>query len=165
MKQKATLNNIIFLSIKNKYVHKDSKSNRTRRYSKSWTNNRVQITPRLYFSDITFNGGIPDKSLFCDTEDEEEGYEISFYLPIKHYSDDLGEMKIEKSYAKLTSVNVPSHYLPFAVDWGGNYFAIDLQSGNIVLLFMDLGEFTEDCIEYLAESYSEFVENLVKAED
>ena len=22
---------------------------------------------------ITFNGGIPDKSLFCDTEDEEEG--------------------------------------------------------------------------------------------
>ena len=66
---------------------------------------------------------------------------------------------------KLTSVNVPSHYLPFAVDWGGNYFAIDLQSGNIVLLFMDLGEFTEDCVEYLAESYSEFVENLVKAED
>lgn len=30
---------------------------------------------------------------------------------------------------------------------------------------MDLGEFTEDCVEYLAESYSEFVENLVKAED
>ena len=72
---------------------------------------------------ITFNGGIPDKSLFCDTEDEEEGYEIIFYLPIKYYSDDLGEMKIEKSYAKLTSVNIPSHYLPFAVDWGGNYFA------------------------------------------
>ena len=93
---------------------------------------------------ITFNGGIPDKSLFCDTEDEEEGYEISFYLPIKYYSDD---------------------YLPFAVDWGGNYFAIDLRSGNIVLLFMDLGEFTEDCIEYLAESYNEFVGNLVKAED
>ena len=58
-------------------------------------------------------------------------------------------MKIEKSYAKLTSVNVPLHYLPFAVDWGGNYFAIDLKTEEVVLLLMDLGEFTEDCIEYL----------------
>ena len=114
---------------------------------------------------LTFNGGVPDKALFCDAEDEEDGYEISFYLPVKYYSDDLGEMKIEKSYAKLTSVNVPLHYLPFAVDWGGNYFAIHLKTEEVVLLLMDLGEFTEDCIEYLAPNYSEFVENLIEAKD
>ncbi len=74
-------------------------------------------------------------------------------------------MTIERSYSNLTSKGIPKNYLPFVLDWGGNYFSIDLETNNIVLLLMDLGPFTDDAVKYLTRGFNNFIDNLEEGEE
>ena len=89
------------------------------------------------------NGGIADKSYFYVEEDE--GFvEVSL---------------------KLTDKGIPKRYLSFAVDWGGNYFAIDLETNEVVLLLMDLGEFTDSSVKHLSSCFLNFINELEEEGD
>lgn len=110
------------------------------------------------------NGGVPDKSHFY-IEKDDDFVEISLFIPILYTNDDLGGMSVELSYKYLTKIGIPHKYLPFGVDWGGNYFSLDLETGNIVLLLMDLGDFSDKCIKYIAHNFSSFINNLQEHEE
>ena len=110
------------------------------------------------------NGGVADKSYYYVEEDE--GFvEVSFFIPIKYPSTDLGNIDIATSYSHLVSKGIPNKYLPFAVDWGGNLFSIDLETNKIVLLLMDLGDFTEESIKYLTKGFLNFMKALEEEGD
>ena len=110
------------------------------------------------------NGGIADKSYFYVEEDE--GFvEVSFFIPINYPSGELGNLDVLKSYLKLTDKGIPKRYLPFAVDWGGNYFAIDLETNEVVLLLMDLGEFTDSSVKHLSSCFLNFINELEEEGD
>lgn len=108
---------------------------------------------------LNSNGGIASKNYFY-VEADEGCVEISFFIPIKYPSERLGNMEIITTWNNLVAKGLIKNYLPFAVDWGGNYFALDLISGNIVLLLMDMGELTDSTIKYLANDFLHFVDNL-----
>lgn len=108
---------------------------------------------------LKFNGGVPDNAYFY-VEKDEDFVEISFFIPIKYPSEKLGELEVSKSYHKLNTIGVPKNYLPFAVDWGGNYFSIDLSNSDIVLLLMDLGEFSDESVKYLTTGFENFIDSL-----
>ncbi len=112
---------------------------------------------------LSSNGGISDKNYFYVERDF--GFvEINFFLPLKYPIDSFGDMRIEKSYNKLVDIGVPQ-YLPFAIDFGGNYFALDLTTNDIVMLYMDLGEVTEDAVKYLTTGFSNFIDSLEEEGD
>ena len=70
---------------------------------------------------LHFNGGVADKTHFY-VEDDDGYVEVSFFIPIKYPSTDLGNIDIATSYSHLVSKGIPNKYLPFAVDWGGKSF-------------------------------------------
>ena len=110
------------------------------------------------------NGGVADKSYYYVEEDE--GFvEVSFFIPINYPSDELGNLDVLNSYLKLTDKGIPKRYLPFAVDWGGNYFAIDLETNEVVLLLMDLGEFTDSSVKHLSSCFLNFINELEEEGD
>lgn len=113
---------------------------------------------------LKVNGGVPNKTYFYVEKDD--GYvEVSFFLPIRFDTTALSNMTIERSYTNLISKGIPTNYLPFALDWGGNYFSIDLETNNIVLLLMDLGSFTDDSVKHLTIGFDNFVDNLEEGEE
>ncbi|WP_404811834.1 SMI1/KNR4 family protein [Capnocytophaga canimorsus] len=105
------------------------------------------------------NGGIPSKTYFY-VENDDDYVEISFFIPIKYPSDKLANMIVEESYNKLVQIGMPNYYIPFALDWGGNYFSIDTTNNNVILLLTDLGEFSEKSIKYLSQDFKGFIDNL-----
>jgi hypothetical protein len=113
---------------------------------------------------LSSNGGVSDKNCFY-VEDDEGYVEVSFFLPIKYPSDNLGNMNIETTYENLISKGIPKDYLPFAVDWGGDYFSLNLKTNDIVLLLMDLGVFNENAVKYLTTGFSNFIDNLEEEGD
>jgi cell wall assembly regulator SMI1 len=108
---------------------------------------------------LSSNGGVSDKNYFY-FEKHDEYLEVSLFIPIAYPSDKLGNLTIEKSYGHLTRAGIPKKYLPFATDWGGNYFSIDLETNDVVLLLMDLGEFTERSVQHLTMGFSHFLDEL-----
>ncbi len=110
------------------------------------------------------NGGVADKNHFYVEADD--GYvEVSFYIPIKYPSSELGNMDILSSYNSLVNKGFPKNYLPFAVDWGGNYFSINLATNEIVLFLMDLGDFTNDAVKFLSKGFLNFINELEEEEE
>lgn len=73
---------------------------------------------------------------------------------------------MEKGFWDFKSKKIiPEKYLPFANDSGGNVFCINLDSKEIVLVYLDLGEVTNRCIKFLANSFTEFINNLEECLD
>ncbi|WP_432702812.1 SMI1/KNR4 family protein [Lysinibacillus sphaericus] len=112
---------------------------------------------------LQYNGGLPNKPCFFE---ENSGLEtrVHVFLPIK-FDNNLG-YTLEKGYLdfKVKEI-IPEKYLPFANDAGGNVFCIDLDSKEIVLIYLDLGEVTNSCIKFLAKSFKEFIINLEECWD
>jgi len=43
--------------------------------------------------------------------------------------------------------------------------AVDLRSGEVVYLYMDLGQLTEEMINLVANNFKEFIQNLAETND
>lgn len=108
---------------------------------------------------FNFNGGTTDKPLFYSEISDVEIY-ISAFYPIKYFNTN-DEQTLEDTYLSYRNNEIfPSNFLPFAFDWGGNQICINLDNDNIVVIWMDTGEFTNDCIEVLSNDFTEFIEKL-----
>lgn len=110
---------------------------------------------------LQFNGGVPVKPCFYAQEVDLET-EIAEFSPIKHKN---SSKLLEERYLDLINRNaLPNRYLPFANDWGGNLFCIDLENDSVVLIWMDLGEVTERSINFLSNNFVTFINNLEASE-
>lgn len=105
-----------------------------------------------------YNGGTPERNYFYSELADIE-ITINTFLPIK-YKNETG-YTMESMYSKFVKGKVlPSYYLPFAIDWGSNLICINLNSGEIVVIWMDKGEITENEIKVLFWDFYEFMSAL-----
>lgn len=118
---------------------------------------------------LNFNGGYPNKSLFTD-EDEVLEIEIMDFIPFL-YAKEFGNdpvFTIEGRTSICWKKNeIPSYLLPFAMDWGGNYIAYNLQNNQIYYYVTDSWSeeinIEENFIknsQLIANNFKDFLQNL-----
>jgi SMI1 / KNR4 family (SUKH-1) len=128
-------------------------------------NLKVNLPDEFYsFYEIN-NGGVSENNSFY-VEESDSYVEISFFYPITYKSEKLGQVSIEDSYKLLIEKNIiTKQYLPFAVDWGGNYFCINQEDESVVLILSDMGIYSPKNVRKLTTSFHSFIENLHKREE
>lgn len=108
---------------------------------------------------LQFNGGTPEKAHWFI--DEELYFEIANFKSIKYGEDEFST--IEDTYLRQTKDGVINdNFLPFAIDWGGNYFCIDLTTHEIVIYFMDTDK---NRIRILEKGFKKFVNGLIQYDE
>ena len=109
-----------------------------------------------------YNGGISSKTYFY-IEEYETFVEISSFKSIK-YKTDSDDLRIEDIYQILSIEKniIPTNMLPFAMDWGGNLFCMNVETEDIYIIYLDLGEVNESngSIRFLINGFSNFLNNL-----
>ncbi len=106
---------------------------------------------------LQFNGGVPVKPCYY-AKDIDLETEIAEFSPIKYKNN---SRILEERYLEFINRDeLPKKYLPFANDWDGNLFCMDLENESVVLIWMDLGEVTERSINFLSNSFVTFIHNL-----
>ena len=86
------------------------------------------------------NGGDPNRTVFRDFYGEIEDIEISGFMSIlyrREFSDSPDFTLDGRAQAEWTSNKVPRTLLPFAMDWGGNYFCLGLDDGRVYYYVFD----------------------------
>lgn len=117
-------------------------------------NLRVSIPRELKTLLLGCNGGLPDKSYFCDGRIE---VEIGSLLPIEPPASYEGE-SLEEVYEWFLKNGYSSEILPFAYDIGNaGIFCLDTRSGEIVYWVQDE---PEESIKKVATSITDFFSNL-----
>ncbi|MBQ3599735.1 MAG: SMI1/KNR4 family protein [Lachnospiraceae bacterium] len=112
---------------------------------------------------IKYNGGIPEKRfLYSCISDIETS--VQTFLSMK-YKNEIG-YTLEDMYLHFVNKNViQKKYVPFACDAGSNLFCIDVETGKIVIVWMDMGEVNESMIPVLSNSFDEFIDSLEEDEE
>lgn len=122
---------------------------------------------------LQFNGGIPEKS-WWDGGEGFEPVEVAGFKPFVYntQTNDDPRSLIDGCYISMLDREViPRNLLPFANDWGGNLFCLNLDNYSIVYFATD--SFDKDLTmqenhiklqRYLTNSFSHFVEGLVTEE-
>lgn len=112
---------------------------------------------------LKYNGGEPSKTYFYS---EESGIEIDIqiFAPIKYRYSECDQLKtVEEKYAFFKGISeLMSEYLPFANDYGGNPICVNVKTGKVYIVWMDLGEISQKCFRYLAENFDEFLDGLAE---
>ena len=110
------------------------------------------------------NGGTPDNTYFF-YEKEGISYQIADFIPLKTDNEEVWNLK--KTYSHYVNKGLPQDLLPFANDWGSNKFCIHLENHAIYIVYMDLGEISEDngSIRKISNSFQEFIDNLQESDD
>lgn len=88
---------------------------------------------------LEYNGGTPIPAVFPGDGDWEE-IEIATFFPIKYNSseNDLKRTLLEGKYHFMVERGViPKGLLPFANDHGGNFFCLDLGTGEVCFYATD----------------------------
>lgn len=117
---------------------------------------------------LKYNGGEPE--LRCWKSEHYDDNYLTGFFPIRK-SNDLDDKELAKVETLdetvvelLEGQHMPKSFLPFAADGGGNYFCIDRDDGKIYFLPMDEDSSFDSRRRYLAASFNEFVEGLVKGD-
>ncbi|EPF1233153.1 SMI1/KNR4 family protein [Enterobacter cloacae] len=122
---------------------------------------------------LQFNGGTPEKS-WWDGDEGFEPVEVAGFKPFVYNTqiNDDPRSLIDGCYISMLDREViPRNLLPFANDWGGNFFCLNLDNYSIVYFATD--SFDKDLTmqenhiklqRYLTNSFSHFVEGLVTEE-
>lgn len=125
----------------------------------------VMIHAELRRHYLFCNGGTPEKT--CWTESGWEPTCLVFFLSIRpRFSTDASFAGGNSLQDTLTDLldgpHIPPGLVPFAQDWGGNYFCIDGETGGIYFYAMDSGDDFEHGKRYLIDSLKAFIDRLVK---
>lgn len=129
----------------------------------------IKLPGELKAHYLRFNGGIPEKN--CWWVDDYVYYEIARFRSVKYKNGVVSDEKfatLENTYLNRVKDGIlPPNYLSFAYDHGGNYFCINLDNNDIVIIFFDLGEIigNPDAIRVLTNGFNHFVDELKEAED
>jgi len=117
---------------------------------------------------IKFNGGTPKNTIWADVK--HDYLEVRDFMPLlynKSFGDDPDFTLNGIAKDEWGSRKLPPTFLPFAMDWGGNYFCIELDSGNVYYFVRDVWSDNisiEKNLEinsiYVTDSIKTFVDNL-----
>lgn len=126
-------------------------------------NLEVTFPKQLIEHYLKYNGGNPiNNFLYSEISDIETS--VQTFLPLK-YKNETG-YTIEDMYRHFVGRNVFSgKYLPFAMDYGGNLFCVNMENGEIVMIWLDKGDVEEENIPVLSHSFDEFISSLEESED
>ena len=116
---------------------------------------------------LKYNGGVPDRTYYVGAEIEEP-LEVASFKPISKAPSNL-----LSTYLSMRDKQViPGNLLPFANDWGGNYFCLNLESGLISYFTTDnfyselsYEENQKKSETTICSSFTSFVQELVHEED
>lgn len=123
---------------------------------------------------LQFNGGVPDKN-WWDSDDDFEPIEVASFKPFvyNNQTNDDSKSLIDGCYITMLERNViPKNLFPFANDWGGNFFCLDLDNYSIIYYATD--SFDQDLTvqenhinlqRFLKNSFGNFINGLVKEVD
>ncbi|MES2739949.1 MAG: SMI1/KNR4 family protein [Pseudomonadota bacterium] len=119
---------------------------------------------------LIFNGGTPKNTLWIDPEGKWDENEVGDFLPLrfrKSKSDDPDFTIDGIAREEWASRKLPPSLVPFAVDWGGNYFCINHITGEIFFYVKDIWDekFSDEDnwknnTRYITSSIQSFVDNL-----
>lgn len=117
-----------------------------------------------------YNGGYPERTLVND-EDEVFGCEISNFMPLLYCegSGDDPNFTLEgRTLKRWDNGVIPRYFLPFAMDWGGNYFCYHLDKNSIYYYVTDIWSDNISAEKnfivnstFLASCFSEFLDLLI----
>lgn len=116
---------------------------------------------------LKYNGGTPERT-YWQADDFEEPVEVSVFKPIVG-----GESTVLSTYQLMLKKKVlPEHLLPFANDWGGNFFCLNLDTGAVSYFTTDTFDSDLTPEENHAQSetpvcsnFLRFVQGLIDEED
>lgn len=89
---------------------------------------------------LKWNGGYPNKSLFFNEAIDFDEIEIKDFIPFlyaKDFQDDPDFTLEGRVKEEWENNEVPKYFLPFALDWGGNYFCLHLEDHCIYYYVRD----------------------------
>lgn len=123
---------------------------------------------------LSYNGGMPLRS-WWENNDDFEPYEIAVFKSFKYHkvSDNGSKSLIDGCYNEMTNKNViPENLIPFANDWGGNFFCLDKNDNGIVFYAIDSFDPDLSLIDNhrvlqkkISPSFEDFMSNLVEEGD
>ena len=117
----------------------------------------IKIPDSLVEHYLKHNGGIPEKPFFYYEETDNE-IEVQLFSPIKHKLD--GRTVEEKYRLFKEKSDFMCNYLTFANDYGANQICVDLNSGKVCIIYLDMGEIKDECMAFLANDFNGFISGL-----
>ncbi|POR20626.1 hypothetical protein BWK58_13820 [Flavobacterium columnare] len=109
------------------------------------------------------NGGIPENQYIYNDE-YDTFFKIKFFKPFLYESEEYSTFTIEDTYKMhvLEKQTFDKKYLPFANDVSNNLYCLNLENGEIDLIFLD-----KEDIEILniSSNLNEFIDNLEEEGD
>lgn len=131
----------------------------------------VQIPASMKNFYLKFNGGTPSPYCFQPQDEDLDWVEINAFFPIKERSNAFET--IEVIAKDIWSRNLMScNLLPFAMDSGGNYYALNLKNKKIYYYLTD--EWDENAsreynfetnTRYIAQSFNYFINHFIEEEE
>jgi cell wall assembly regulator SMI1 len=116
-----------------------------------------------------YNGGQPQNTILLDPI--YEYHEVGYFMPLlycKDSEDNPNSTLNGRAKVEWNEKSLPPSLLPFAFDWGGNYFCIDHKNGHIFYFLKDVWSENisieknwEINTVYVAASLKLFIENLI----
>lgn len=111
---------------------------------------------------LKFNGGFPLNDRFLMKE-YDTYLSINGFMPIKFHYEKIKDWTLEEVYFHLRNKKaLPENFIPFASDLGGNKICINTDTGEVYVVYMDLGNPMDnpDAIRKIADNFQYFIDNL-----
>jgi cell wall assembly regulator SMI1 len=90
---------------------------------------------------LHFNGGKPERSLWVYPGGEYDDIEVRDFIPMRYakkFGDDPAFTAEGRAREGWSETKLPARLFPFAFDWGGNYFCVDLEHATVNYFVRDV---------------------------
>ncbi|WP_338522070.1 SMI1/KNR4 family protein [Pseudomonas batumici] len=115
---------------------------------------------------LRYNGGVPEQTYWL-SDAFDEPLEVAAFKPLANASSTL----LSTYQSMVKKQVVPAYLLPFANDWGGNFFCLNLDSGAISYFTTDSfdsdlspGENQVRAEKPVCSNFTRFVQGLIDEE-
>ena len=135
----------------------------------------IRLPAELKEHYLKYNGGTPKNSVWHDPEGKWDENEVRDFLPFLYFSakqDDPDFTINGTAKEEWNGQQLPRELLPFAIDWGGNYFCVNQLDEKIYYFIRDSWSdnltLEKNWIvntRYITDGFSKFVKGLRKSED
>ncbi|MCE9198367.1 SMI1/KNR4 family protein, partial [Phocaeicola dorei] len=132
-------------------------------------NVKIPVSMKKFY--LKFNGGMPSPYCYQPQDEDMDWVEIKAFFPIKERTNAFET--IEVIAKDIWSRNLmPCNLLPFAMDSGGNYYALNLKNKKIYYYLTD--EWDENASKeynfetntcYIAQSFNFFINHFYEEEE
>ncbi len=90
---------------------------------------------------LRFNGGRPERTLWVYPAGDYDDVEVRDFIPMRYakkFGDDPAFTAEGRAREGWAEKKLPTTLFPFAFDWGGNYFCINLENGEVSYFVRDV---------------------------